>query len=229
MGEHSDPSSVSPARMHDNFDFDTSLLPKPMTSATSDAKPQTATVQDVCCLQTQGANVYGCIEKVFTKDSAKIPRTKSPDEAAQRLAKLSKQDLAHDRARIQWCDARLVEDSILLDQEHAYWQQEAMQSLCDEETQTISAAQEFAQHEHFMLRDAFWKAEDIAWNMNWQADHVIASSPGEADIEWHAAFQDAWTQGVSNVLSTLYPVLYPETTFNAHRDARAVLQTLWDT
>ena len=229
MGEHSGQSSVSPAGMHDNFDLEMSVLPKPMASATSDAKPQAATVQDVCCLQTQGAIVYGCIEKVFNKDSAKRPRTKSPDEAAQRLAKLSKQDLAHDRARNQWCDARLVEDSILLDQEHAYWQQEAMQSLCDEETQTISAAQEFAEHEHFMLRDAFWKAEDIAWNMNWQADHVIASSPGEADIEWNAAFQDAWTQGVSNVLSTLYPVLYPETTFNAHRDARAVLQSLWDT
>ena len=57
----------------------------------------------------------------------------------------------------------------------------------------------------------------------------ITRSPGEADTEWHAAFQDAWTQGVSSVLSTLYPVVYPETTFNAHRDARAVLQTLWDT
>ena len=80
-----------------------------------------------------------------------------------------------------------------------------------------------------MLRDAFWKAEDTAWNMNWQTDHVIASSPGEADIEWNASFQNAWTQGVSNVLSILYPVLYPETTFNAHRDAQAVLQSLWDT
>ena len=203
MGEHSDPSSLSPARMNDNFDFDTSVLPKPMTFATSDAKPHAASLEDVCCLQTQGAIVYGCIEKVFNKDSAKRVRTKSLDEAAPRLAKLSKQDLAHDRVRIQWCDARLVEDSILLDQEHAYWQQEAMQSKCDEETQTISAAQEFAQHEHFMLRDAFWKAEDIAWNMTWQTDHVIASSPGEADVEWNASFQNAWTQGVSNVLSTV--------------------------
>ena len=84
--------------MHDNLDLELSVLFEPMASATSDAKPQATTVQDVCCLQTQGANVYGCIEKVFTKDSAKRPRTKSPDEAAQRLAELSKQDLAHDRA-----------------------------------------------------------------------------------------------------------------------------------
>ena len=134
MGEHTEQSSVSPAGMHDNSDLELSVLLKPMASATSDAKPQAATLEDVCCLQTQGASVYGCIEKVFNKDSAKRPRTKSPDEAAQRVAKLSKQDLAHDRARNQWCDARLVEDSILLDQEHAYWQQEAMQSECDEKT-----------------------------------------------------------------------------------------------
>ena len=93
MGEHSEQSSLSPARMHDNFDLELSVLLKPMASATSDAKPQAATVQDVCCLQTHGASVYGCIEKVFNKDSAKRPRTKSPDEAAPRLAKLSKQDM----------------------------------------------------------------------------------------------------------------------------------------
>ena len=229
MGENSGQGSVSPAGMHESSELEILALPKPMASARSDARPQAASLESVCCVQTQPAIVNCSIEKVFNKDSAKRTRTQSPDAAAHRVAKLSKQDLAHDRARNQWCDASLVEDSILLDQEIAYWQQEAMQSECDEKTQTISAAQEFAEHEHFMLRNAFWRAEDIAWNSNWQADHVITRSPGEADTEWHAAFQDAWTQGVSSVLSTLYPVVYPETTFNAHRDARAVLQTLWDT
>ena len=80
------------------------------------------------------------------------------------VPKKYKMDQTRELSRQEWLMASMVEDSAMLDLEHEYWQSEAMQFEEEENSNLILAAAEFAEHEQFLLRDAFWLADDIAWN-----------------------------------------------------------------